>query len=248
MTSSRRITRTALQAYWPNGGLYRVLHPLPRYNCIYVSNAKAGTGTTLLWLHRVYTGDHDFTPVRSIHAEQRLPKPDDVNWDNMIDMLNGNGFRFTFVRDPVRRVESAFKNKVARYVNDGVPRRAARRMKALHMALGHGKIPQQGLSFDQFVAALEILAAESAMAMNHHWRPQHLNLMHGLVTYDLVGRLECFDADLAKVREATGMPDVPIEVWRNASAASSTSLFDGRPDLLRKVRSIYARDFELYGY
>ena len=83
--------------------------------------------------------------------------------------------------------------------------------------------------------------------MDPHWRPQHLNLMHGLVEYDLVGRLENFAGDLARVRELAGLPDVPIEV-RNVVAKPSDRLVDGHPGLLRKVRTIYARDFELYGY
>lgn len=247
MTSSRRLTREALQSYWPNSLVDHRLHPLPQHNCVYVRNAKVGTGTTLLWLHRVHTGDHDFTPVRSIHAEQQLPTPDDVGWDNVIEMLHGRAFRFAFVRDPVRRLQSAYRNKVTGYLRHG-GRGGARRIKTLHKALGHRGAPAKDLSFDQFVAAVEILATEDAVKMDAHWRPQHLNLMHGLVTYDLVGRLESFGADLERIRAATGIPDVPIEVWRNASAKSDTSLFDGRRDLLQKVHGIYARDFELYGY
>lgn len=246
MTSSRRLTRAELQSWWPNSLVDHRLQPLPRYNCIYVRNAKAGTGTTLLWLHRVHTGDHDFTPLRSIHAEHRLPTPDEVGWDHVIDMLNGQAFRFSFVRDPIRRVESAYRNKVASLTSRG--RGGARRIRVLQTALGLDESPEADLSFDQFIAALDVLAEKDALTMDAHWRPQHFNLMDGLVNYDLVGRLETFEADLARVREATGMPDVPIEVWRNASATSPASLFDGRKDLIRKVRRIYARDFELYGY
>jgi Sulfotransferase family len=248
MTSRRgNITREALQNYWPNSLVDHRLHPLPQFNCVYVRNAKVGTGTTLLWLHRVHTGDHAFSPVRSIHAEQRLPKPDDVGWDRVIEMLEGGAFRFAFVRDPVRRVESAFLNKVAGHPSHG-GRGGDRRMRALQQALGRRRGSTKGITLDEFVAALEILAAEDVLKMDAHWRPQHLNLMHGLVTYDLVGRLESFDADLERVRAATGMPKVPVEVWRNASAASSHGQFEGRPDLLQKVRHIYARDFEIFGY
>jgi hypothetical protein len=71
--------------------------------------------------------------------------------------------------------------------------------------------------------------------------------MHGLVEYDLLGRLETFAADVARVREATGMPDVPLEL-QHVSKRPAAGLLDGRPELLRKVTDIYARDFELYGY
>ena len=83
--------------------------------------------------------------------------------------------------------------------------------------------------------------------MDAHWRPQHLNLLHGLVDYDFVGRLENFAADLARVRDLAGMSDAPIEV-RNAVARPSDGLVDGRPGLQRRLRDIYARDLELYGY
>jgi hypothetical protein len=100
------------------------------------------------------------------------------------------------------------------------------------------------LTFEQFITAIEM---QDPLRMDAHWRPQHLNLGHGLIEYDLVGRLENFAADAARVRDATGMPDIPMPQW-NASKVSAAGLFDGRPDLLRKVHEIYARDFELYGY
>jgi len=43
------------------------------------------------------------------------------------------------------------------------------------------------------------------------------------------------------------MPDIPMPQW-NVSNKPATKLLAGRPDLLRKVQDIYARDFELYGY
>jgi Sulfotransferase family len=70
--------------------------------------------------------------------------------------------------------------------------------------------------------------------------------MHPLIDYDMVGRLETFDADLARVRELAGLPEVPLKV-RNERPPTA-SMLDGRPNLLRRVREVYARDFELYGY
>jgi hypothetical protein len=239
-----RLTLEALESYYPKGGLGGRLQPLPDYNAIYVRNAKVGTGTTLLWLHRMHTGNHDFTPVRSIHTEQQLPRPDDVGWDTVVEMLNGAAHRFAFVRDPIRRAESAYLNKVIRK-SARADRRWVRRVTELQGSLGLSTDPDQELTFDQFIAALE---AQEPLWMNTHWRPQHLNLMHPLVEYDIVGRLENYSAALAEVRQATGMPDVPVEIWRNASTRPDKGLFDGRPGLLRRVRDLYAVDFELYGY
>jgi hypothetical protein len=232
------VTREAIKSYFPNAGAFaRRLQPLPDYRCIYVRNAKVATNTTLLWLHRIHTGDHDFTPKKNIHEEHELPRFEDVGWETVLRMLNGDAFRFSFVRHPVRRLESAYLSKVVRH------RRYPGRL-GLQKVLGLPEGPDHELTFDQFIAALEL---QDPMRMDVHWRPQHLNLMYGVLEYDLVGRLENFAEDVARIREATGMPAVPIEA-HNVSKRTATNLLDGRPDLLRKVHEIYAFDFELYRY
>jgi hypothetical protein len=232
------VTREAARNYFPDGAFMRRLQPLPDYGCIYVRNARVGTGTTLLWLHRIQTGDYGFTPERSIYTEHRLPRAEDVGWDKVLRMLNGDAFRFAFVRDPVRRVESAYLSKVLAHRR--YPGRAT-----LQRILGLPEGPDNELTFDQFIAAIEL---QDPVRMDPHWRPQHLNLMDGLVEYDLVGRLETFAADVARIREASGLPDAPIELQHVSRNRPATSLLDGRPDLLRKVRDLYARDFALYEY
>lgn len=231
------VTREALKEYSPGGGLADRLHALPEHGCIYVKNHKAGCTTTLLWLHRVHTGDHAFDPPDNIHVDHTLPRPRQVGWGRVVRMLNGDAFRFTFVRDPIRRAESAYLDKVVRW------RRYPGRIR-LQRALGLPEGPEHDVTFEQFVAALEVT---EPLRMDPHWRPQHLNLLHPLVEYDLVGRLETFDADLTKVREATGMPVVPVEP-QHAMKRPADGLLEGRPDLRSRLEAIYGRDFELYGY
>jgi hypothetical protein len=232
-----RITQEAIKNYYPQGGFARRLQPLPKCGSIYVRNARVATSSTLLWLHRIHTDDHGFTPEKSIYAEHKLPRVHEVGWDRVLRMLNGEAFRFAFVRDPVRRLESAYLSRI-------VTRRRYPGRAALQEILGLRVSPDEELTLDQFVAALEM---QDPRRMDAHWRPQHLNLGHGLIEYDLIGRLETLAADVARIRDATGMPDVPIG-RRNASNRPAESLLDGRPDLLRKVRDIYTLDFELYGY
>jgi len=231
------VTLDALRGYFPSGGFGRRVQPLPEYGCVYVKNAKAASSTIMLWLHRVHTADSAFVPERNIHAEHTLPSVKDVGRDTVVRMLAGEAFRFSFVRDPLARVESAYRDKVAKL------ERRDRWRVLVQQALGEPVDPDRVPTFDEFVAALEL---QEPIQMDSHWRPQHLNLMHGLVEYDLVGRLETFDADLARVGAAIGVRGVPLEV-RNVRPPTN-SLFDGRHDLRRKVRDIYAMDFELYGY
>ena len=109
------VTREAIKNYFPDGGLERRLQPLPRYGCIYVRNAKVATGSILVWLHRLHTGDYAFTPTRHIYRENELPRVWDVGWEEVLRMLNGEAFRFSFVRDPIQRVESAYMSKVLKH-------------------------------------------------------------------------------------------------------------------------------------
>jgi len=230
------VTRRALTRYFPGGHFGRRVQPLPEHACVYVKNAKAASSTILLWLHRIHTGDHDFDPG-NVHRDHQLPASGEVGMHNVVRMLAGEAFRFSFVRDPIRRAESTYLDRIA-----DTSRKHAWRGR-VQQALGLPVDPDHVPTVDQFVDALE---AQPPIDMDPHWRPQHLNLMHGLVELDFVGRLETFDADLARVRELAGLPMVPLQV-RNARVGGP-SLFDGRPDLLRRVRAVYARDLELYGY
>ena len=232
----QRVTLEALRAYNPEGRFVGRLVPMPQYGCIYVKNAKAGTSTLLLWLHRLHTGDHGFARG-NIHKHHELPTPASLGWDALLNMLNGEAFRFSFVRDPIARVQSAYLDKIA-----NTKRKNVWRIR-VHQAMRVEAHPRWVPTFEQFIAALE---QQEPRRMDPHWRPQHLNLMHGLVEYDFIGRLENFEADLERVREATGMPVIPMQV-RNVQPPAE-SLFDGRPELLRRARDIYAGDLELYGY
>jgi Sulfotransferase family len=231
------VTLDALREYFPDGKFARRVQPLPEHGCIYMRNAKAASSTILLWLHRIHTGDHDFDPG-NIYRDHGLPTAGDVGVETVVRMLAGEAFRFSFVRDPIRRCESTYLDRIA-----DTSRKHAWRGR-VQEALGLPEDPGHVPTFDQFVAALE---AQAPIDLDPHWRPQHLNLMHGLVELDYVGRLETFSEDLERVRELTGMPEVPLKV-RNARTTVPDSLFDGRPDLLRRVRDVYARDFEIYGY
>lgn len=106
------VTRAALRSYFPHGGLGRRIVALPEYGCVYVKNLKAGCSTVTLWLHRIHTGDHEFTPPTTRHREFAVPRPGQVGWRTVEAMLSGDAYRFTFVRDPVRRAESAFRDKI----------------------------------------------------------------------------------------------------------------------------------------
>jgi hypothetical protein len=230
------VSWAAMQQYFPHRRIGTYLRPLPEHDVIYVKNPKAGCSTILVWLDRIHTGDYDFE-FTNVHREHRLPKLRDVGRHKVQEMLAGSAYRFSFVRNPLRRFESVYWDKM---VHDPVWRHN------IPTRLGLDVDPDTVISFEQFLAAVE--EQDPVSGMDPHWRPQHVNLMNPLVTYDRIGRLETFEEDLLRVREEAGLPRVPLRL-RNVSRHEQTeSVYDGRPDLVRRVERIYAVDFELYGY
>lgn len=224
----------ALQRYFSGRDITRYLRPVPEHGIIYVKNPKAGCSTILVWLDRLYTGEYD-SQLPYIHTQHRLPGVREVGRGVVQEMLSGAAYRFSFVRNPRRRVESVYWDKIV-HLRDRRP----------HFLAGLGVEAGRLISFEQFLGLIE--QQDPVKDMDSHWRPQHINLMHPLVTYEHVGRLESFAADLEHIREAAGLPHVPFDVRNASSHTGSDSVYDGRPDLVRRVERLYATDFELYGY
>lgn len=233
--STEAPTWAAMQQYYVGRKMVSFLRPLPDHGIVYVKNPKAGCTTLVVWLERLHTGEHDYDHP-AIHQAHRLPTVRDVGRQRVAEMLGGAAYRFSFVRDPVRRFESVYWAKMVRSLNY--------RVKAAQ-SLGLAVDDDTVVPFEQFLAAVE--QQDPLNEMDAHWRPQHLNLMHPLVTYDHVGRLETFAADLERIREEAGLPHVPYTA-KNVARAKAESVYDGRPDLRGRVEQLYAGDLELYGY
>lgn len=235
--SASAVSWKEMQAFFPHRRIANYLRPMPDEGVIYVKNPKAACSTILVWLDRIHTGelDHEFS---NIHKQHRLPKVGEVGRRRVARMLSGKAYRFSFVRNPVRRFESAYWDKIVYSVNW---------RPKVQEALGLPPDKDAELTFEQFLTGVE--NQDPLSEMDPHWRPQHLNLMHPLVTYDHLGRLENFDADLEIIREQAGLPQIPHQV-RNPSKhkKSEESVYANRPDLVRRVEQVYAKDMELYGY
>jgi hypothetical protein len=228
-----------LREYYPRQRVSTYILPLPEYDVIYVKNPKAGCSTVLDWLDRVHTGEVD-RELTNVHKQHRLPRIRQVGRGRVRAMLGGEAYRFSFVRHPLRRLESVYWDKL---VHAG---RAPVYRGEVQQALRVPQDPDAVPTFEEFLSAVE--QQHPVREMNPHWRPQHVNLLHPLVSYDRVGRLESFGEDLEQIREEAGLPHVPFRSRNPTRHTTPESVYDGRPDLVRRVEAVYAQDFELYGY
>jgi hypothetical protein len=228
---------TLQQRYYTGYKMGQYLRPVPGLGVIYVKNPKAGCSTILLWLDRLHTGEHD-TEFSNIHNQHRLPTVGDVGRRNVMQMLQGGAYRFSFVRNPLRRFESVYWDKIVHQFRQWRP--------DVLTALGVDVHSEAPVSFERFLGLVE--QQDPLTEMDPHWRPQHINLLHPVVTYDHVGRLESFTQDLEQIREAAALPRVPLQTRNTSVHTGGDSVYDNRPDLVRRVEGLYTTDFELYGY
>lgn len=213
----------------PHIRLRRALNICPRYNVIYITNQKCGCTTFKLLLMRAETGDWDLDPS-NIHKEKGrlLPRIRDIGRTEVSRMLGGGAMTFSFVRNPVSRFLSVYREKI-------VGKRP--QFNKVVSALGRDEISVDGF--------LDFLDRQDPLTMDPHWRPQHINLMMDSIDYTFIGKLENFDEDHAKLCEITGLPGSVVAHRNNRSKSPAPDL---TADQVKRVERIYAGDFEAFGY
>jgi hypothetical protein len=207
---------------------------VPTYSLVYVKNPKVASSIVVVWLDRLHTGDLDFE-LQKVHTQHRLPSVAEVGKPLVLEMPAGAGYRFSFVRHPVRRFESVYWDKMVRH-----------RKFRLQVAGDLGLPPEDAPSFEEFLSAVE--QQDPIAGMDPHWRPQHVNLLHPLISYDHIGKLENFTDDLERIPDEAQSPTSRSRLGTSRPGKHPDSVYDGRPDLVGRVEQLYAEDFELYGY
>lgn len=250
---------------------------LPKQRILYAYVPKSACTSIKTWLLR-HSGECPDIAAQFDRADESGNKPPDAH-DTMAAQFHAKRlsarvvraalyddgwFRFTVVRHPLRRLVSAYLDKV---VNAKSTAHAL--IAAGQAALGYpsttDRYPtidtQRSLSFREFVRALHGADQET---VDVHFRAQ-ARLLRGL-KFDHVGKIENLPADFAAVQRALGIEaplawkhvreysipvlecvaDWPAERFRNVAVPPWQAFYD---EVLRQsVSELYAADFERFGY
>jgi hypothetical protein len=144
------------------------------------------------------------------------------------DSLMASRF-FSVVRNPYSRFLSAYLNKVA-----------GRPWKKISVRMGF--TPDSKPTIHDFLAALR---DSDPYDVDHHFRPQHINLLRGFVPLDMLGYFEALD----DVRTFLNEHGFALESnLKNSTGASSrvTELLDAQA--VGEIQTIYEMDFQSYCY
>ncbi|XP_065349461.1 carbohydrate sulfotransferase 11-like [Cloeon dipterum] len=158
--------------------------------------------------------------------------------------------KFTFVRHPLERLLSAYRNKLqqnyesSRYFKQRYGRLIVRlyRPNASPEALEKG----DDVSFQEFASYV----SDTQLRPNEHWQPAAELCRPCAVNYDVIGKYESLkqDADfvLSHVSRDVRFPELPKPSMTNASLKST---LDALPELLlERLQQIYEADFRLFDY
>ncbi|CAL8256278.1 unnamed protein product [Merluccius merluccius] len=168
-------------------------------------------------------------------------------------------FKFLFVREPMERLLSAYKNKFGEI--EAYQRRygveIVKRYRKGHKGGGGGGAnkgpPSKGddVTFAEFV---RYLLDEDVDRMNEHWMPVYNLCQPCAVPYDFVGSYEHLQRDAERVLRRVGAPDhvrFPVrQAWyKPVTAATLHYYLCGLPQkLLKDLLPKYILDFSLFTY
>lgn len=210
---------------------------------LFLRNQKcACTQTTQL----LYAYSNDGATYRgNVHRANRGIYAARYKWPRIKPVLAaGSAFTFTFVRNPERRVHSAFRNFFVDSSNIA-------RHKHLKPMQSHGYDPARDTSynFDVFLDYVAYGFAVDRMRTDTHWRLQTDNIGWDTLHFDHIGRVETYDADIRHVFDAAGRTDFPPPaLMARRFNATQADVLPVTPDQRRKIEQLYAPDYAAFGY
>ena len=149
---------------------------------------------------------------------------------------NDQYFKFTFVRDPWKRLSSAYLNKFAviRSQDDLLPS-AKTAIEGFYAANGETVDFDKSITFRQF---LTYINQTDSQYLDSHWKPQSDFIKN--INLDFIGKMESLNDDFNFVREKLGIPEKFSLPQKNVTSYSeknnaTQSLADYYPDELRSL-------------
>lgn len=203
------------------------------HNFIYLNNPKVGCSTVKAAVWKAVAPD-TFDPGKGVHDLARSPFENTVPDPHWIK----DAYIFSFVRNPLSRVVSAYLNKIV----------GRKDTTWKWFAKTHGLKPDTQISFDQFV---ELISQDDPAKLNPHWRPQFLNICYPFITPDFIGRLENMDGQLPDVLGHIFGKAFDKQTRRKAHATAAQDTYQSFYETSQtrdRVEKIYEQDFAYFGY
>ncbi len=211
-----------------------------KHRTIYVETPKVGC-TAIKKILQFSELDFDISRMpEDVHEKDHSPlrSPLFSETDFLRCLQSPDYFVFSFVRNPITRVLSAYLDKILG--RPGIVTPIQKKM---------GINPFEHIpSFGEFI---DIVYRQSLGEMNPHWAPQSFLLGIENIRYDYLGRFEYFDSaiDSLVLKRELKIPEGTFVSGRAHATNADDSVAEYySPAILRKVHEIYHDDFVHFGY
>ena len=156
-------------------------------------------------------------------------------------------YTFFIVRDPIDRLVSAFRNKFhSNYRGSDVHfkpyARAILRQNRRHISR-EALARLDDMRFSEFIKYL----LSRPPHFNSHWEMYHKLCQPCAIKYDFIGKYETMSQDVSYVLERIGVNISFPQRYQHSTFPKMYLTGTSRADL-RKIRELYAMDYELFGY
>ncbi|XP_078683985.1 carbohydrate sulfotransferase 14-like isoform X1 [Branchiostoma floridae x Branchiostoma belcheri] len=162
-------------------------------------------------------------------------------------------YKFMFVRDPLARLVSAFRDKFERRMEAFSLKEAWNILEKYRQGpLSLPDVSHPNITFQEFV---QYVVDTPPRSMNQHWRPYLDVCQPCAIHYDFVGHLDTLEDDAKTILSAVGADDKVAFPARSSFYSHTSSeetvnhyLSQLSPELFQKLVSKYERDYNIFGY
>ncbi|XP_063679725.1 carbohydrate sulfotransferase 11-like [Bolinopsis microptera] len=216
---------------------------IPEYNMLYVSNPKTGSTSFKKFVLRLQGDETPYDEMLHVHRNPRakfqdIPLVDDVTYKNITAKMYVVGF----VRNPITRLISGFRNKVLRTEGGGYNKKIYQR------------VPADASDADRFKVFVDMLIR--GVVNDHHFTPQWKKMHVCTFPYNLLGQTETTKDNIETMMRDTGIRGVEFPGSRSETGADSRSTLDEVEEFIAplsseeiaKINEFYKMDFAILGY
>ena len=161
-------------------------------------------------------------------------------------------YKFMFVRNPLERVVSAYRNKFATSYNKRYPMRIGRKIIQRYRpgASQHSMQTGDDVTFEEFVMFL--LDERTKQPYDIHWRPYYQICHPCMMQYDFVGKYETLNQDVDFILEELGVKhliDFPERPNTFKTSDVLKAVFSNiSSEQVHNLWKLYSVDYSMFGY
>ncbi|MDG1430650.1 MAG: sulfotransferase family 2 domain-containing protein [Paracoccaceae bacterium] len=209
---------------------------------VFIKNSKAACTSVAHAMYWLSTGNQ-YDGI--IHKEREVLSQGPDHCDTLRARLAMPDYKtFTFVRHPIDRFESAFKDFVIEQRN---PNRVYHATGLENFGCSQDKSESQ--NFDAFLDYVEASLEASRIRTDRHWRLQVDNIGLGRFRYDFIGKVERFNEDMCTFFTVANVDkkaiDPVVAILKNSSGTSNRIANKSQAS---RIQKLYAADFEAFDY